>query len=387
MEPPSRNPHQVVIGRDVLDSLLDNIRHNGFRTFGPTIREGAIVFAEISGARDLPRGWTEVQDAGTYRLKPRDDDAFFGFAVGPHSPKKHLLPPTLRLWRAARDRSGTISLVEGTPAPEKIALIGVRSCDLHAIAIMDRVTIAGEHTDPYYAAQRESMLLVAINCSDAGGTCFCVSMRTGPRVTSMYDLAITELIDGNSHEFLVEVGSAKGAAVIENLLSRSASESDVAAARAVTDRTASQMGRRLETDGIKELLYANLEHPRWNDVASRCLSCTNCTMVCPTCFCTNVDDSIDLSGSTAERVRRWDSCHTTEFSHLHGGSVRTSIKSRYRQWMTHKLASWIDQFGSSGCVGCGRCITWCPVGIDITEEAAAIRASDSRRTKRSGAED
>ena len=103
-------------------------------------------------------------------------------------------------------------------------------------------------------------------------------------------------------------------------------------------------------------------------------------MVCPTCFCTTVEDHSDLAGETAERVRSWDSCFTLDFSYVHGGSVRTETQSRYRQWMTHKLASWIDQFGTSGCVGCGRCITWCPVGIDITEEAAAIR--QTRRTGR-----
>ena len=121
---------------------------------------------------------------------------------------------------------------------------------------------------------------------------------------------------------------------------------------------------------MQELLQGNLEHPRWDDVAERCLTCGNCTMVCPTCFCTTVEDHSDLAGRRAERKRRWDSCFTMDFSYIHGGSVRDQARSRYRQWMTHKLASWIDQFGTSGCVGCGRCITWCPVGIDITEEVA-----------------
>jgi ferredoxin len=149
----------------------------------------------------------------------------------------------------------------------------------------------------------------------------------------------------------------------------------VAAAAAVVAQTASQMGRSLDTAGIKELLQGNPNHPRWDEVAERCLTCGNCTMVCPTCFCTTVEDHNDLTGTSAERVRKWDSCFTLDFSYVHGGSVRNSNKSRYRQWMTHKLASWIDQFGTSGCVGCGRCVTWCPVGIDITAEVAAIRAT------------
>jgi ferredoxin len=217
---------------------------------------------------------------------------------------------------------------------------------------------------------------VAVNCSKAGGTCFCVSMNTGPRATSGFDLALTELLDDGGHRFLVEVGSERGAALLEELPSRPAADGDEQAADEVIERTASQMGRSLDTTDIRDLLYRNREHPRWDEVADRCLTCGNCTMVCPTCFCSSVEDVTDLAGEEATRVREWESCFTLEHSYVHGGSVRSSNKGRYRQWMTHKLASWIDQFGTSGCIGCGRCITWCPVAIDITEEAAAIRASD-----------
>ena len=210
------------------------------------------------------------------------------------------------------------------------------------------------------------------------GTCFCVSMETGPKADAGFDLALTELVDENRHEFLVEVGSETGVEIFRQVPHRPATDAEVAAAEAVVAHTASQMGRTLQTDGIKDLLLENLNHPRWDDVAKRCLTCGNCTMVCPTCFCTTVEDHSDLTGSFAERVRKWDSCFTMDFSYIHGGSVRKTARSRYRQWMTHKLATWIDQFGTSGCVGCGRCITWCPVGIDITDEAAAIRANPQR---------
>ena len=220
---------------------------------------------------------------------------------------------------------------------------------------------------------------MAVNCITAGGTCFCVSMGTGPRAQSGYDLALTELLDEGRHEFLVEIGTARGAEIIANLPHSSADANHQRAATDAVARTRTQMGRELDTTGIRDLLFANLEHSRWDDVAARCLSCGNCTMVCPTCFCTTVEDHMDLAGGAAERVRQWDSCYTMDFSHLHGGSVRASIKARYRQWLTHKLASWIDQFGTSGCVGCGRCITWCPVGIDLTEEVAAIRRDDERK--------
>jgi ferredoxin len=203
-------------------------------------------------------------------------------------------------------------------------------------------------------------------------------MKTGPKATEGYDLALTELIGDGHHEFLVEIGSESGADVMARIQCNPADDDRLKRAANAVAHTEATMGRRMDTAGIKELLYSNLEHQRWDNVAARCLGCANCTMVCPTCFCTTVEDHLDLTEHRVDRVRQWDSCFTMDFSHLHGGSVRTSLKSRYRQWMTHKLASWIDQFGTSGCVGCGRCITWCPVGIDITEEAAAIRATDRR---------
>jgi ferredoxin len=251
----------------------------------------------------------------------------------------------------------------------------VRACELNAIAIQDRVFLGGPYRDRNYGMRRAQVFIVAVDCGKAGGTCFCASMGTGPKVEAGFDLALTELCEAERHLFVIEIGSRDGAELIEALPHRPASEAEIAAAAVVVARTRGMMGRSLETEGLKELLQANPEHPRWDAVAERCLACGNCTMVCPTCFCTTVEDTTDLDGETAERVRRWDSCFTLDFSYLHGGSVRSSTRSRYRQWMTHKLAHWFDQFGTSGCVGCGRCITWCPVGIDITEEAAAIRAA------------
>jgi ferredoxin len=207
----------------------------------------------------------------------------------------------------------------------------------------------------------------------AGKTCFCVSMNAGPKAASGFDLALTELIGPQRHEFVVEIGTPKGAEMLQGLPHTQAGDEEIRSAEEVTQRTAQAMGRTLDTRGIKELLYKNMEHPEWEAVAKRCLTCANCTLVCPTCFCHTVEEVTDLTGDHAERWRKWDSCFTMDFSYLHGGSVRASTRSRYRQWLTHKLATWIDQFGSSGCVGCGRCITWCPVGIDITEEVRTIR--------------
>jgi sulfhydrogenase subunit beta (sulfur reductase) len=364
----------ATIDREGLDELLAALRRRGYEVVGPTVRDGAIVYDGIESTGDLPAGWTDEQDGGTYRLARRDDGALFGYAVGPHSWKRYLHPPELTLWRARRGEDGELEVSEEPSEAPAYAFVGVRSCELRAIEVQDRVLAEGEYPDPFYVARRQGAFILAVNCTVAGGTCFCVSMQTGPRVGEGHDLALTEVIEDGRHYFVCEAGSERGAELLAELPRSEAGPEELAAAEAGVERAAASQGRVMETAGIKELLYENYEHPRWEEVAERCLSCGNCTMVCPTCFCTTVEDTSDLAGEEAERTRKWDSCFTMDFSYVHGGSVRPATSSRYRQWMTHKLATWIDQFGTSGCVGCGRCITWCPVAIDITEEVAAIRA-------------
>jgi sulfhydrogenase subunit beta (sulfur reductase) len=373
---------KAIVGRDALEAMIAALGAD-HQVVGPTVRDGAIVYDEIGAVSDLPVGWTDHQEAGKYRLERRTDDALFGYVVGPQSWKQFLRPPVETMWTARRTDDG-VAIDPAKPPARSLAFLGVRACELHAIAIQDKVLLDGPYADVGYGARRRDAFIVATNCAEAGGTCFCVSMGSGPKAESGFDLALTELLDGERHEFLVEVGSDEGGRILARLPHRAAASADISAAEAITARTTDRMGRTLETDGIKELLQGAVNHPRWDQVAERCLACGNCTMVCPTCFCTTVEDYSDLFGESAERVRKWDSCFTLDFSYIHGGSVRTTGSSRYRQWITHKLANWIDQFGSSGCVGCGRCITWCPVGIDITEEAAAIRASQTGKAGEDG---
>jgi sulfhydrogenase subunit beta (sulfur reductase) len=369
----------VIIDRDALDDLLAGILGLGYQLVGPTVRERAIVYRDVRSAADLPIGWGDEQDGGQYRLKRREDEAVFGYAVGPQSWKQFLFPPRLRLWHARRGESGDgLAFVEETVDTPRYAFFGVRSCELHAIAIQDRVFLPAAHPDRSYEARREDVLLVAVNCGDPAGTCFCSSMGTGPKASSGFDLALTEVLKDGQHRFVVEVGTERGARVLADVPYRATDDVDERAAAEVTAGAVARMGRQMPEVDLRALLYANYEHPRWDEVADRCLTCGNCTMVCPTCFCSSVEDKADLAGEEAERWRRWESCFSIQFSHVTGGETRRSPRSRYRQWMTHKLATWFDQFGTSGCVGCGRCITWCPVGIDITEEVSAILSNPAQ---------
>ena len=365
-----------------LGALITELRGRGFTVIAPTVRDGAIVNAPIETVDQLPRGVGDEQDAAHYRLTERGDDAFFGYAAGAQSMKPILFPAEELLWRGKRDDHGGFD-VEAAPKDEAApyALFGVRSCDLKAIEIHDVVLTSRAFADAHYADKRKDAFIVSVTCGTPAGTCFCASVGSGPRPSAGYDLSLTEVIKPGSHTFVVDVGSDRGAEVLDAVGAKAATPEQQTAADDIAKDAALNMGRDLNTDGLKYLMYASAESSHWDDVASRCLSCTNCTLVCPTCFCTSVDDVTDLTGNATERHRVWDSCFSEDFSYIHGGSVRESGRSRYRQWITHKLAAWEDQFGMTGCVGCGRCITWCPVGIDITAEAAALRGTSASARK------
>lgn len=367
---------EIVLERSQLDALIKSLNAKGYRTLGPTIDNQAMVYDEIDGIGDLPQGLTDRQDGGRYQLVPRDDKALFGYVVGQHTWKEFLHPSCTTLWNAKAEGQRFLVLpVVNENKP--MAFVGVRPCELAAIRIQDRVLMEGPYPDSEYQKNREQTVIVVVNCNEAGGCCFCASMGTGPHVEGKqngYDLALTEILTGK-HRFHVKVGSQKGADLVDSLGGAEATPSDKNAVERLKAEAKGTMGRKMNTEGVKDLLYRNASHPQWEDVATRCLMCGNCTMVCPTCFCVNITDETNLAGTEAERVRRWDSCFTLDFSYIHGGSVRFSPEARYRHWMTHKVASWQEQFGSLGCVGCGRCITWCPVGIDITEELRSIQAT------------
>ena len=372
--PAHTDHHPVVIDRAGLQALLDTLIADGRTVVAPTVRDGAIVYDEITKISELPAGWGDEQKPGSYRLRRRKDDALFGYVVGPDSWKRYLFPPVSVTWRAELGEDGVA--VSPPPDPPRYAFLGVRACELAAIAVQDRVLMNTTYPDRDYATRRENAMFIAVNCSTPAATCFCTSMGTGPRVASGYDLGLTELLDGRRPRFLVEIGSDRGAALVARLSAHDAVPTDREAAAAVWSAAAAGISRTLPADGIEDVLVRNLEHPRWDTVAARCLACANCTMVCPTCFCVDFREAGGLSPDHSEQHRTWASCFAVDHSQLHGGSMRWTTRSRYRQWMTHKLATWQEQFGTLGCVGCGRCIAWCPVGIDITEEATAIRATD-----------
>ncbi|MBO3752757.1 4Fe-4S dicluster domain-containing protein [Streptosporangiaceae bacterium NEAU-GS5] len=354
-----KQPNPVLL--DALDPLITALRIGGFRVVGPTVRDGVIRFAELSSAAESPTGWTDAQEPGRYRLR-QEGELVFGYAASPDSAKRYTHPPRTTLFRW--DKGPIEPEIDAPPT----ALIGLRACDLAALAVQDRV-LGGSAA---YRARRAALFLVAVDCATPSAVCFCTSMGTGPKAEAGFDLALTELSE--PHRFLARAGSERGAEILAALPHRASAPADLAAAADVTRTATARMEpRRFELDGVKEQVAAARTSPVWEEIASRCLTCANCTIVCPTCFCTTVEDGTDLSDGAAERVERWDSCFTFGFTELGGEPVRASGAARYRQWLSHKFSTWVDQFGEYGCVGCGRCVTWCPAGIDLVEELERLR--------------
>lgn len=357
---------QYLARRD-FQSLIDALVDEGYRCLGPQLRDGAIVMDELSDAGQLPIGVHDYQAPGAYRLEQSDSPRYFAWANGPQALKPLLFAPRELLWRVERDGDGRLGFVPAERRAPKTAVFGVRSCDLAGMRVQDRVLLEDAYRDENYAARRAALFTVAVNCSHPAGTCFCAATGDGPTAREGYDLLLSELDEG----FLINAGSAAGEAVMARLpLDRADDGQHYAVARQAL-HAAQVQTRSLPQHPVRGLLD-NLEHPRWQAVAERCLSCGNCTMVCPTCFCHKETEQPQLDGAASEHLREWDSCFTADHSYIHGQVVREQTAQRYRQWLTHKLATWVQQFGHSGCVGCGRCIAWCPVGIDMTEEAHAI---------------
>ncbi|MCP9449138.1 MAG: 4Fe-4S dicluster domain-containing protein [Nitrospira sp.] len=363
-----------------LQHVLDLLSAKGYRIVGPTLREGAVVWDTITRISDLPIGWRDRQEPGRYRLERTGSPEIFGVVHGPQSLKPFVFSPHEPLLRIERAKGG-FSVSPQFPKQEKIAILGARSCDLAGLSIQDHIFLKGSYRDPPYARRRENLFVIVVHCTRALSTCFCSSMKTGPRAQIGFDLALAEL-DG---VILIEAGSQAGREVMAELSLQPVPEALQAEAAKRIDACADSQTHLQGQATLPQALYDAHDHHRWDEVASRCLACTNCTMVCPTCFCHTVEDRPTLDRQTTERTRLWDSCFTHEHGYIHGKNIRPTIKDRYRMWLTHKFAAWHNQFGMSGCVGCGRCITWCPVGIDVREEIAALLAPNGNpAARRSG---
>lgn len=354
-----------------LQAVLDTLRKRGYTIIGPQVRASAIVLDELTSLDSLPAGWQERQAPGTYTIARNSQPGLFQHTCGPHSWKRYLYPAQRRLFSVGFKHSEIQLERTDQPVPT-YAFVGMRPCDLKALTILDRVLAAPPYSDPYYQAVRRNLFIIAVNCHQPGGTCFCSAMGAGPRAEAGYDIVVDEICEPHRHVLIAEAGSRDGADLLAAIKSVPASSADTELVRQMSSEAARKMNTGGNLSGADALFDTHFDHPHWQTLETRCLACGNCTLVCPTCFCHTITEAENLEDGHAERHLAWDSCFNKAFSYIYGGSIRTGIASRYRQWLCHKLATWQQQFGTCGCVGCGRCRTWCPAGIDMVEEAGML---------------
>lgn len=347
--------------------MINVVLDQGFALNGPQIRDGAIVFAPLKQCDELPQGIEDQQSPGSYRLNKTSRKLWFSWANGPQAIKPMLFKPRELLWQVNRDSEGKLVFEKKQSREKPMALLGVRSCDLAALKLQDQHFIQGQYADEAYGQRREAMLLLAVDCHRSAQTCFCASSGDGPGVKTGADVHLRELDNG----FLVAAFSPKGQKIVDGLSLKPVQEEQMQIAQDRVEAAAQSQIRFLKDPGDK-LDTALLDSPFWEKIAGQCLSCGNCTSVCPSCFCFETLDDHDQALNQSSFYRQWSSCFTMDHSYMHGLNTRPGTRLQYRQWFLHKLVTWKQQYGRSGCVGCGRCITWCPAGIDITQSAAEL---------------
>lgn len=346
-------------GREAVPKLIDNLQHLGYLVLGPSLSDGVVRLCRVSRSGDLASGVVDAQGPGSYQVS-NSSPFVFSAVNGPDSPKAFLHPSEVEILKLV-ETNGGFKVVSSFHSDRKYAFLGIRPCDLRAVQVLDRTMTRG-FEDPVYKSLRKNCIFIVVNCVRAGANCFCASMGTGPVAESGYDLAITELPD----KLVIDApeGSER---LLDGIELEPATEEDLRKEADMTRLASEQMGQRIDTQDLSERMFASLDSPAWGEIADKCLACGNCTLVCPTCFCNSTQERIDVRDDSVSRVRVWDSCLSKNFVYAAGWNPRQQRKDRYRQFVMHKFSYWLDQFGTYGCVGCGRCITWCPVGIDITK--------------------
>ncbi len=353
---------QVIIPKHQLKSLFGLLQEE-YEIIAPVLKDGVIQLLKVENINELPFGYKEKEEKNFYRIDKSEVRYFFSYIRPSVSYKRFLLPPEFTFLKVKKE-NGKLKFIENI-IHKKYAFFDIRACDLKAIDILDDVFLRkSKHPDPYYNALRENLFIVAVSCREPSDVCFCSYMDISPKPKKSFDILLTELEDG----FLVEIGTEKGRELIEKIEHRKAKEEDIKMAEEIEKDCIEKIKREVPTKKLPEILYENIESPYWNEIGKRCLACTSCTQLCPTCFCFDIVVKNDPINKTSERMRIYDSCFSPTFATVHKFNIRHSIASRYRQWLMHKFTYWTEQFDEFGCVGCGRCITWCPAGIDITEE-------------------
>ncbi len=279
-----------------------------------------------------------------------------------YPPKSLFLPQSEVLLRY---KSRVNRLEEDITTPKPRIIMGIRPCDATALTLLDTVFDQEDYRDPYWSAKRDATLLIGMGCVEPPQTCFCTTVGYGPFSHAGLDAMITEVVDS----YMVEVFSDRVNELFSDLPIASQAQENLV--NDIQLRAKKSMSPAFETTNLKGTLDQIFESDYWEKIAESCLGCGICTFLCPTCFCFDIVDEVQRN----ERVRNWDTCMFRIYSQeASGHNPRPTRSERTRQRLMHKFSYWLDHIGKIGCTGCGRCVRYCPVGLDIR---AMLRAASN----------
>jgi sulfhydrogenase subunit beta (sulfur reductase) len=341
-----------VMKKDRLEGFLESLLKDN-NVFGPVRKGNMLLFEQIESVHNIA-------------LEPGNTM---------NSAKDALFPQTERLFAYRHGESGV--QIDGPSVEEKgLVLFGVRPCDARGIVLLDKV-FGGPLQDPYYVEKRARTVVIGMACATPDPKCFCIALGGGPCSTEGSDLLLLDLGD----RYLVKAESPKGIALLQDRAFEKADKethtrADLVEKKAEESMNKAVLGKLDVGEALEKRLETLFNDPIWDDITESCLGCGICTYLCPTCHCFDILD--EAGQSTGERIRIWDSCQFSLFTHQASGvNPRPSAKERFRQRIMHKLC-YLPQNGNlAGCVGCGRCVTECPVNLDIREVIQKISAREA----------
>ena len=336
-------PYTFITTLEGLQKLLDFFVKRGFTVYGPVIKGKSWVFSEIHSISEVDLNYIR--------------------SILP--PKKLLLPPKSSIFSFKLDDS--FEVFESCDF-KNVVLFGVHPCDLKAIERLDAF-FSLYPEDVCYKARRQGLFIVGLTCNVVDEHCFCSSLGIDPEASTGFDILITQI----GESFLVESGSLKGLNILRELNFPEAKSEHLEAKMRHIEDLKSRFTKKADFKELDKIAKSKLDHKVWLETAEKCLSCGNCSMVCPVCYCFDVYDSLDLTLKEGARVMELDSCQLLEYAEVAlGGNFRRDRYQRLRHWMLCK-------FGAAGgstytsCVGCGRCLVYCPTSIDLTEVARVLK--------------
>ncbi len=337
--------------KDAMPAFLAWLGQNGAgqgetRVLVPTPQAKAIVFAPYTSGMEVTLDKASV------------------------SPKAAVLPAcetlvTYRHVKDAEDLGKTTLTLDDAKEAAPVTVFGCRPCDARGFAVLKRPYTQGPHADPYFAKKYENLVVITRACTETCSTCFCHWVGSGPTDTEGSDILFTEVEGG----YVLQSVTEKGAALLEKCALPAAEATQVDAVPALHEKAVASLGEAPDLSAAKESLASLFdEQTFWERQTAQCLSCGACTYICPTCYCFNITDEGDgLSEEGGKRMRTWDTCMASHFTReASGHNPRTKKAFRMRNRVSHKFSNyptvWADNFS---CNGCGRCISQCPVHLDI----------------------